>query len=89
MRYGQKILTFSGLRVGDDLEGYVIAGTLLVATVSVGIVHTLYDLTLHLFGSPAFALLASLLSLLSSSPPTLRYASYTEPFFTYFSYKGL
>ncbi|KAJ3820467.1 glycosyltransferase family 76 protein [Lentinula raphanica] len=49
----------------------------------------LYHLTLHHFGSPNFAFLAALLSLLSSSPAALRLAPYNEPFFTYLSYRGL
>lgn len=49
---------------------------------------TLYELTLYHFDSPSMAFLTSLLSLLPSSPSTLRHAAYTEPFFTYASYKG-
>lgn len=49
---------------------------------------TLYRLTLHHLGSPYVALVASLLSLFPSSPATLRFAAYSEPFFTYLSYKG-
>lgn len=47
-----------------------------------------YRLTLHHLRSPSLAFLASLLSLLPSSPATLRLAGYSEPFFTYLSYKG-
>ncbi|CAL1707970.1 unnamed protein product [Somion occarium] len=54
-----------------------------------GTASTLYELTLELTASPSFALLSSLLSLLPSSPATLRLAPYTEPFFTYLSYKGM
>ncbi|KAJ3490905.1 hypothetical protein NLI96_g1087 [Meripilus lineatus] len=50
---------------------------------------TLYHLTLHHLGSPSAAYLTALLSLLSSSPATLRLVAYTEPFFTFFSYKGM
>lgn len=53
-----------------------------------GTTTTLYDLTMHCFGSPAIAYLTCLLSLLPSSPATLRFSAYTEPFFTYFSYRG-
>ncbi|KAG8903749.1 ER membrane glycoprotein subunit of the GPI transamidase complex-like protein [Tulasnella sp. 403] len=49
----------------------------------------LYDLTLAVAGSPSFALLASLLSLLPLSPPSLLFAPYAEPFFTSLSYKGM
>ncbi|KAA1471717.1 mannosyltransferase [Dentipellis sp. KUC8613] len=51
--------------------------------------HTLYHLTLQIIGSPSIAYLTALLSLLPSSPATLRYAGYSEPFFTYLSYKGM
>jgi phosphatidylinositol glycan class V len=50
--------------------------------------HTLYHLSLHHLGSPNLAFLASLLSLMPSSPATLHFAAYSEPFFTYLSYKG-
>ncbi|KAE9401585.1 hypothetical protein BT96DRAFT_1018070 [Gymnopus androsaceus JB14] len=49
----------------------------------------LYRLSLNHFGSPNLAFLAALLSLLPSSPATLRLASSTEPFFTYLSYRGM
>lgn len=49
----------------------------------------LYRLSLHHFGSPNLAFLAALLSLLPSSPATLRLAPYNEPFFTYLSYRGV
>lgn len=48
----------------------------------------LYDLTLHHFKSPSMAFLTSLLSLLPSSPATLLFTVYNEPFITYFSYRG-
>ena len=88
MDLGQELFRLVGLRFGDGLERYVVVGALASAAVSVDTVHTLYNLTLHHFGSPAFALLTSLLSLLCSSPATLRHAPCTEPFFTYLSYKG-
>lgn len=55
---------------------------------SVFSVHALYDLTMLQFRSRPIALLASLLSLLPSSPVTLRIAGYTETFFTLLSYHG-
>ncbi|KAH9924477.1 glycosyltransferase family 76 protein [Fomitopsis serialis] len=61
----------------------------MVAALSCGSVINLYRLTLHHMRSPNVALLASLLSLLPSSPVTLRLAPSTEPFFTYLSYKGM
>ena len=51
-------------------------------------VQTLYSLSLHHFNSPHMALLASLLALLPSSPATLLFVPYNEPFFTYLSYQG-
>lgn len=48
----------------------------------------LYDLTLHHFKSPSMAFLTSLLSLLPSSPATLLFTVYNEPFINYFSYRG-
>jgi len=48
----------------------------------------LYDLTLQLTASPGVAALASALSLVPMSPATLLFAPYTEPFFTFLSYKG-
>ncbi|OJT06583.1 GPI mannosyltransferase 2 [Trametes pubescens] len=51
--------------------------------------HALYDLTALQFGSRPIALLAALLSLLPSSPVTLRIAGYTETFFTLSSYQGM
>ena len=48
----------------------------------------LYDLTLHHTTSPTASYLAALLSLLPTSPVTLRFVAYSEPFFTYLSYYG-
>ncbi|PFH51993.1 glycosyltransferase family 76 protein [Amanita thiersii Skay4041] len=50
---------------------------------------TLYQLSLYHLRSPSLALIAAILFLLPSSPVTLRLAPYTEPFFTYLSYKGM
>ncbi|KAJ7668374.1 GPI mannosyltransferase 2 [Mycena polygramma] len=49
----------------------------------------MYALSLHHLGSSALARLATVLSLLPSSPVTLFLAPYSEPFFTYLSYKGM
>ncbi|KAH7888421.1 glycosyltransferase family 76 protein [Phlebopus sp. FC_14] len=51
--------------------------------------RVLYVLSLHHLHSPSAAFVAAALSLLPSSPAALRYASYSEPFFTYFSYRGM
>ena len=59
-----------------------------VSTLASETVQTLYLLTLHHFKSPHMALLASMLSILPSSPATLLFVPYNEPFFTYLSYRG-
>lgn len=59
-----------------------------LASLLCGTTMTLYDITLHHFGLPSIAYLTCLLSLLPSSPATLRFSASTEPFFTYFSYRG-
>lgn len=51
--------------------------------------RVLYHLSLHHLRSPSLAFLSTALSLFSSSPVTLRLASYNEPFFTYLSYRGM
>lgn len=66
----------------------VLIGGAIAATATITSVHLLYDLTLELYHSSNFAFLAALLSLLPASPSTLQFASYTEPFFTYLSYRG-
>ena len=48
----------------------------------------LYELSLHHLKSPSLSFLSAALSLLPSSPATLRYAAYAEPFFTWASYRG-
>jgi phosphatidylinositol glycan class V len=68
----------------DLLQG----GALVAFMCDVHSTTTLYHLTLHHLRSPNLALIASILSLLPSSPATLRFAAYSEPFFTYFSYRG-
>ncbi|KAF8813631.1 mannosyltransferase [Phlegmacium glaucopus] len=51
--------------------------------------QTLYSLSLYHLPSHNHALLATLLSLLPASPVTAYFAPYTEPFFTYLSYRGM
>ncbi|KAG1746094.1 glycosyltransferase family 76 protein [Suillus lakei] len=51
--------------------------------------HVLYYLSLHHLRSPSLAFLSTALSIFSSSPAALRLASYSEPFFTYLSYRGM
>ncbi|OSD00408.1 glycosyltransferase family 76 protein [Trametes coccinea BRFM310] len=67
----------------------IMLGGLTASLLSVPSTLVLYELTLAHFGSQNIAFLASLLSLLPSSPATLRIAGYTEPFFTFLSYSGM
>ena len=66
----------------DFLQGGALAALMVDSTT------TLYLLTLHHFKSCNIALMVSVLSLIPSSPAVLRFASYSEPFFTYLSYQG-
>ena len=87
MRLGSKLLD-AIFGSGDRTWTFLLSGHLATAAVAVGSVRILYDLTLCHFGSPSMAFLVSILSLMSSSPATLRFAPSTEPFFTFLSYKG-
>ncbi|KAL0580343.1 ER membrane glycoprotein subunit of the GPI transamidase complex-like protein [Marasmius crinis-equi] len=82
MRYSQQIIRYltghSELMLGGALAAMVCDTT-----------RTMYHLSLHHLGSEKLAYLATVLSLLPSSPATLHLAVYAEPFFTYFSYKGM
>ncbi|KAF5389436.1 hypothetical protein D9757_004293 [Collybiopsis confluens] len=60
----------------------------LMVTIDLDTTNVLYRLSLQHFSSPNFALLVSFLSLLPSSPASLRLAPYNEPFFTHLSYRG-
>ncbi|KAF5361632.1 hypothetical protein D9758_007271 [Tetrapyrgos nigripes] len=51
--------------------------------------RTLYLWALYHLRSRKLAYLVAVLSLMSSSPATLRLTPYQEPFFAYFSYKGM
>ncbi|KAL5523765.1 hypothetical protein ACEPAG_7938 [Sanghuangporus baumii] len=88
MRACGKLIRAAGV-LTRGFEGAMLAGPVASAVIAVDAVHTLYDLSLYHLQSPHAALLVSLLSLLSSSPATLRYAPYAEPFFAYLSYKGM
>jgi len=70
-----------------DPPNFLLGGA--VAALACDTTCTLYHLSLHHLGSPSLAFLASILSLIPSSPATLRFAAYSEPFFTYLSYKGV
>ncbi|KAI0641782.1 GPI mannosyltransferase 2 [Trametes meyenii] len=83
------------LRPGSQTIGHLfywgdlLPGGLASAIVHIASTQVLYRLTLRHFRSRSIALLASLLSLLPSSPVTLRIAGYSEPFFTLLSYSGM
>lgn len=62
---------------------------LLSVAVDVGSTISLYDLSLEVLKEERIAALATLLSLLPSSPATLRLAPYNEPFFAFLSYRGM
>ncbi|KAI0093305.1 GPI mannosyltransferase 2 [Irpex rosettiformis] len=91
MKYPARLLRILGLTettTGSfSTSDLLLSGALLSCLC--GSTTTLYRLTLHHFGSPSVAYLAALLSLLPSSPVTLRFSVYNEPFFTYLSYKGM
>ncbi|KAK7064211.1 GPI mannosyltransferase 2 [Favolaschia claudopus] len=70
-------------------QSSVLAPTLVSLAIAYDASLTMYELSLLHLGSPALAKLATVLSLLPSSPVTLFFAPYAEPFFTYLSYKGM
>ncbi|TFK75315.1 hypothetical protein BDN72DRAFT_810844 [Pluteus cervinus] len=71
----------------ESSQNFLLSGALLA--MSCDTTWTLYDLTYHHLKSLHLAYIASLLSLLPSSPTTLHLAPYAEPYFTYLAYKGL
>lgn len=87
MKTVASISSLSTLLPGTHIH-QLLVGCALVSTLC-GSTSTLYKLTVHHFGSHSLAFLASLLSLLPSSPATLRFSVYNEPFFTFLSYKGM
>ncbi|KAJ7350240.1 glycosyltransferase family 76 protein [Mycena albidolilacea] len=66
-----------------------LAPTLLSLVIAYDASSTMYRLSPHHLGSPVLARLTTMLALLPSSPVTLFLAPYSEPFFTYLSYKGM
>ncbi|KAL1687520.1 glycosyltransferase family 76 protein [Schizophyllum commune] len=66
---------------------YLLGGALLVLFCDTTLV--MYDISLLFLGNRDAALLSAMLSLLPSSPATLRLVPYAEPFFTYLSYRGM
>ena len=86
MRVSGQLLTRAGLS-SPDVAAPLLGGAVLAALFDS--TRVLYRLSLHHLRSPSTAFLAAALSLLSSSPATLRFAPYSEPFFTYCSYRGM
>ena len=74
------------IATNDDWATVLQCGVLFVITCDSTLV--LYDLGLHHLKSPSLSFLSTILSLLPSSPATLRHALYAEPFFTWASYRG-
>ena len=86
MRASGYLLSRAGLS-SPDVVTQLVGGAVLAALFDS--TRVLYRLSLYHLRSPSAAFLAAALSLLSSSPTTLRFAPYTEPFFTYCSYRGM
>ncbi|KIY50169.1 hypothetical protein FISHEDRAFT_39674 [Fistulina hepatica ATCC 64428] len=85
-------VTYISRFVSQQLSSYITdVGTLtagcLAALMFDGTI-TLYELSLLHTRSRHLSFLSALLSLIPSSPVTLRLAPYAEPFFTYMSYRG-
>ena len=70
----------------DNWSTFLHVGVLLA--ISCDSTLALYDLSLHHLKSSSLSFLSTTLSLLPSSPTTLRYAPYAEPFFAWASYRG-
>ncbi|KAI0739611.1 GPI mannosyltransferase 2 [Daedaleopsis nitida] len=70
-------------------EDVLLGGLVASAALTWWSVVPLYDLSVEVLGSSDAAFLAAALSLLPSSPVTLRIAGPSEPFFTFFSYTGM
>ncbi|KIJ68918.1 glycosyltransferase family 76 protein [Hydnomerulius pinastri MD-312] len=88
MRWSGSLLSYIGIGLNSpDWSALLLGGA--VAAALFDSTRVLYHLSLHHLRSPSAAFLATVLSLLPSSPAALRFASYTEPFFTYFSYRGM
>lgn len=62
---------------------------LIHVVIAIPTTRAIYNLTLIHFGSPSFAFLTALLSLLPASPVALYFAPYAEPIFTFLSYAGM
>jgi GPI mannosyltransferase 2 len=81
------VMRYVGALLGKDDWTAVLRGGVFAA-LACDTTLVLYDLSLHHLHSESLAFLAALLSLIPSSPATMRYAPYTEPFFAYLSYLG-
>ncbi|KAH7913176.1 glycosyltransferase family 76 protein [Hygrophoropsis aurantiaca] len=88
MRVSSKLLSLLGGRYTSSTWATFLQGGALTA-IACDSTRILYHLSLHHLRSPNLAFVSAALSLLPSSPATLKFASYSEPFFTYLSYKGL
>jgi phosphatidylinositol glycan class V len=92
------VMRYSGLIVeffrGTGKEATAVSwesmlfGSALAVLLTFGATSTLYRLSVYHLRTPQLAFVASLLSLIPTSPATLYLAPYAEPFFTYLSYKG-
>jgi len=70
----------------DNWATFLQGGILLV--MACDSIRVFYDLSLYHLNSTSLSFLSAILSLLPSSPATLRHAPYAEPFFTWASYRG-
>ncbi|KAI6038483.1 glycosyltransferase family 76 protein, partial [Pisolithus marmoratus] len=86
MRWSSFILSQLGLSP-PGWPAFLIGGAIVAALLDS--TRVLYQLSLYHLRSPSAAFLATVLSFLPSSPSALRFAPYSEPFFTYFSYRGM
>jgi hypothetical protein len=92
MRYSGLIVKFfrgTGKEATAVSWEIMLFGSALAVLLTFGATSTLYRLSVYHLRTPQLAFVASLLSLIPTSPATLYLAPYTEPFFTYLSYKGL
>lgn len=61
----------------------------IIAAIAIDSSQLVYSLSLYHLKSPDMALLSTLLSLIPTSPMTLLFAPYNEPFFTHLSLRGM
>lgn len=88
MRWSGTLLSALGLS-NPGWPSLLAGGAFVCALLDLDTTRTLYALSLHHLHSPSAAFLTVALSLLASSTPALRFTPYSEPFFTYFSYRGM